>query len=407
MTYLEKHVEKRRYPATLAESTGGDFHTIIVLGVNHHQFPLPPEIKYNPSLGIIASYAWGDDYHEIVRPALYALDAFIGETTGRKSRGKCLVDTGPVLERDWAQATGLGFFGKNCCIIHPRLGSWLLLATVMVPEILEPDPPPEVLSTKSLPPEAVIKGLPPEQEHGRWSFPLHSSAFDANENQRDCVVQARQPPAPRVGTCGRCTRCLDGCPTDAFVGPYHLQPTLCISYWTIESRSPIPKTLRRSFGNRIFGCDICQELCPWNLHLAERSPMMGGLLAQAERVAPPLLEGFQSDTPYWLQQDAFGQRFRRSPIKRARRAGMLRNVCVALGNWADPVAVNALSIALKDDEALARGHAAWALGEIRRRHHVESVDPLLKSALNSEGVDWVQEEIRQALRADEDEADAT
>ena len=406
MGYLERNVEKRRFPKRLADDDSKDFQSIIVLGVNHYQFPLPPELANDPSRGIIASYAWGDDYHEIIRPALYELDSFIAQQTGRetggKNRGKCLVDTGPVLERDWAQQAGLGFTGKNCCTIHPRLGSWLLLATILVPEQLTPDllPPPVQIPNAS--PMGVIEGLPSDREYGRWRIPLddnwasHDKSGHTGNNGQN----------PVVGTCGQCTRCLDDCPTNAFVGPYHLDPVRCISYWTIESREPIPYPLRVAFGNRIFGCDICQEVCPWNQRMYQRMsrwqprsvPAMTGLAAQEGRISPPLLEGFQPESPYWLKQDAFSQRFRRSPIKRAKRTGMLRNVCVALGNWADPVVVEPLLQALSDEDPLPRGHAAWALGEVQKRHPIDSVERGLQDALMQESVAWVQEEIRLALR---------
>lgn len=396
MQYLARNVEKRRSPRLLADDQAeGSFQSLIVLAVNHYQFPLSPEIIADPSRGIIASYAWGDDYHEIIKPALYELDGFIREQSGRQSQAKCLVDTGPVLERDWAHRVGLGFTGKNCCSIHPQLGSWLLLATILVPEKLATDPllqsvPLAVTAASAdqhvapVAAQAVLHGLPPEEEYGRWEM-----------TQNDDLQRTLHD--GQMVTCGRCTRCLDACPTDAFVGPYHLDPQRCISYWTIESRSPIPLTLRSRFGNRIFGCDICQEVCPWNQRLESRTPIMAGLAAQSERIAPPLLEGFLPEMPYWLNQNAFSQRFRRSPIKRAKRAGMLRNVCVALGNWASPQTVEALTSALQDDDPLPRGHAAWALGRVLAIHRHEPCQTILLAAQAQEAVSWVREEIALAL----------
>lgn len=354
MRYLERNVEKRRSPALLAEE-GPPFASMIVLGVDYHQFDLPPEVRDDPSRGLIASYAWGDDYHEIIRPLLYELDAFVRSLSGRATLGKCLVDTGPVLERDWAQAAGLGFTGKNCCTIVPGQGSWRFLAVVLVPEILTPD---------------------------RTIHPLTPS------------------PAHPLMTCGRCTRCLTACPTDAFVGPYNLDPRRCISYWTIEAAGPIPRALRPLFGNRIFGCDICQEVCPYNRRLAERTPLLAGLHAQSRRVAPPLLEGFAPEHPYWLDDEAFSEHFARSPIKRARRRGMLRNVCVALGNWASVAALPALHLALQDAEPVARMHAAWALGQVARRHPHSAAAAaalaLLQEAATPEADARVREEIAAA-----------
>jgi epoxyqueuosine reductase len=156
--------------------------------------------------------------------------------------------------------------------------------------------------------------------------------------------------------------------------------------------------LRPLFGNRIFGCDICQEVCPWNQRLVERSPLLSELSAQSERIAPSLLEGFADANPYWLEPSAFRQRFRRSPILRAKRSGMLRNVCVALGNWADPSTVEPLKQALYDLERLPRGHAAWALGQVLRRHGDPRAYDFLIQASAQEMDPWVREEIDEALR---------
>jgi epoxyqueuosine reductase len=205
-------------------------------------------------------------------------------------------------------------------------------------------------------------------------------------------------------TCGRCTRCLNACPTSAFVGPYDLDPRRCISYWTIEAAGPIPGELRPLFGNRIFGCDICQEVCPYNRRLPERTPLLAGLAglaAQAHRVAPPLLDGFAPAHPYWLDDRAFSEHFVRSPIKRAKRRGMLRNVCVALGNWAAADALPALRLALADPEPIARMHAAWALGQVIRRHPHSGAAACaaaqLRAAGGSEADERVREEIAAAL----------
>jgi epoxyqueuosine reductase len=386
MHYLTRHLEKRRNPALLADAKHGPFHTIVVLAVNYHQFDLPHDVLEDPSRGIIASYAWGDDYHEIIRPLLYELDALIRRHTGRTSQGKCLVDTGPVLERDWASRAGLGFTGKNCCTIHPVDGSWLLLATILIPETLVYDP---VQSFPDSPtPNAVMAGLPAGGDYGRWMIPLTSGEGDAMDGGK------------AAGTCGRCTRCLDACPTDAFIGPYHLDPQRCISYWTIETQAPIPAELRNYFGNRIFGCDICQEVCPWNQRLDERTPLMEGLLAQADRVAPRLLEGFDFANPYWLEEEAFAKRFRNSPVLRATRVGMARNVAVALGNSRHSDAIVDLGSLLIDPSPIVRGHAAWALGEILsvgRTRDQEIITAFLMGASDEESDPWVAEEISNAL----------
>jgi epoxyqueuosine reductase len=356
MQYLERSVAKRRSPVLLAEPGQEPFASMIVLGVDYHQYDLPPEIRDDPSRGIIASYAWGDDYHELIRPLLYELDAYIRSVSGRSTLGKCLVDTGPVLERDWAQAAGLGFTGKNCCTIVPGQGSWQLVAVVLVPEVLAPD------------------------------LPLASTGRDA-------------PGHTRTPTCGQCTRCLHACPTGAFSAAYDLDPQRCISYWTIEAAGDIPLPLRPLFGNRIFGCDICQEVCPYNRRLGERTPLLAGLHAQAHRVAPPLLEGFAPDLPYWLDDRAFSDHFVRSPIKRAKRRGMLRNVCVALGNWGASETVPALEVALLDPHSSPRRHAAWALGQIIARHPHSAIAERAAGVLAAKLADEVDEGVRAEAAA--------
>jgi epoxyqueuosine reductase len=378
MDYLVRNREKRRDPRLLVEANAPTPQSLIVLAVNHHQFELPADLAADPSRGRIAAYAWGDDYHEIIRPQLFALDQFICAQSGRTTPGKCLVDTGPVLERDWAQRAGLGFIGKNCCLIHPQHGSWLLLATLLVPEVLAYDPPLHPLRPEPSP-EAVFGGLPPADNHGVWTLETAASAFN------------------RQLTCGRCTRCLDACPTDAFVGPYHLDPQRCISYWTIEAKSVIPRALRPLFGNHIFGCDVCQEVCPWNHQLAPAPPLMAGLTAHTARLAPPLLEGFDPAHPYWLDQEAFSRHFRRSPVKRTKRVGMLRNVCVALGNWGAPETLPALQQALADESALARVHAAWAVGHIWQQHGYPAARQILQAQLPKETDKQVRAELQWGL----------
>jgi epoxyqueuosine reductase len=366
MKYLERNVAKRRSPALLAEEGHGPFDSMIVLGVDYHQYDLPAEVRDDPSRGIIAAYAWGDDYHELIRPLLYELDAYVRSLTGRKGLGKGMVDTGPVLERDWAEAAGLGFTGKNCCTIVPGAGSWHFLATLLVPEALAPD--------------------------------------QGNDGIRDDTSPSRQATSVALTlspTCGRCTRCLRACPTNAFVGAYDLDPQRCISYWTIEAAGDIPRELRPLFGNRIFGCDICQEVCPYNRRRGERAPLLAGLHAQAHRVAPPLLEGFAPAAPYWLDDRAFSDHFVRSPIKRAKRHGMLRNVCVALGNWGSSATVPALQEALSDPHPGPRRHAAWALGQVFVRHPhsaiAERAAGVLAARLGHEADEGVRLEIATAL----------
>lgn len=380
MTYLLRNQEKRRFPATLASANQHRLRTIVILAVDYHQVELPVEILNDPSRGIIAAYARGEDYHELIRPLLYELDAFVAAHSGRATPGKCLVDSAPIIERDWAQLAGLGFIGKNCCLIHPRLGSWLLLASVLLPEEIDYDPltPQESVI---LPTESLVNGLPWERDYGKWQIPVMDG---------DGTVP---------GTCGRCSRCLTACPTGAFVGPYHLDPRRCISYWTIEAKGSIPRELRPLFGNRIFGCDICQDVCPWNRRRNARQPSIPGLAARPDQSAPPLLEGFAEADPYWLADEAFAARFRNTPILRPGRSGMLRNVCVALGNWSAAETLPALARALADPSPVARGHAAWAVGEVMRKNRglIQAVE-ILEARLGREVDQTVIEEIHLAMR---------
>lgn len=309
--------------------------SVVVMGINYYSGDPAAGLAAAQSRGIIARYAWGDDYHDLLVPRLGQLGAFIQAEAGRPVACRAYADTGPILERDLAAGAGLGFIGKNASLIHPRLGSWLLLG--------------ELLLALDLPPVAAISD-----------------------------------PAPDM-TCGNCCRCLDNCPTGALVAPYVVDARRCISYLTIELKGPIPRDLRPKIGNQIFGCDICQQVCPWNRRFA-RPTGEAAFRPRPGFVATELLDLIALDGAGWQA------RFARSPVERAKRRGLLRNVAVALGNWGDPAAIPALSGALRDPEPLIRGHAAWALGRIAapeaRRH--------LEQALATEPDEWVQEELRTA-----------
>jgi len=225
--------------------------------------------------------------------------------------------------------------GKNTTLIRPRLGSWFFLGELLLAVELEP------------------------------------------------LVRA-----PARGTCGQCTRCLDACPTGALVAPYTLDARLCISYLTIELKGPIPGELRPLMGNRIFGCDICQEVCPWNRRFA-RPTRETAFRPDLEIVAPRLLDLLA------LDDEGFRRHLSGSPIKRAKRRGLLRNAAVAAGNWGDPAAVPALAALLGDHEALIRGHAAWALGAVG----TPAARRALAGRRPEEAEDWVRAEIDAALDA--------
>jgi epoxyqueuosine reductase len=311
--------------------------SVVTVAANYHTVPLPAEARDDPSRGIVASYAWGKDYHDVLlarlRHLASSLPAAVRSEAGGRPGYRVYVDTGPILEREIAARAGLGFVGKNTNLIHPRLGSWLFLG--------------ELLLTVELP-------------------------------------RPEQPPTQ--GNCGRCTRCLEACPTGALIAPYVLDARRCISYLTIELRGPIARELRPPIGHRIFGCDICQEVCPWNRRFA-RPTAEPAFQARPDTMAPALLDLMA------LDDRGFGQRFRGSPVKRAKRRGLLRNVAVALGNWGDPAAVPTLVRALDDTEPLIRGHAAWALGRVA----TEQARRALDQARQQEGDDWVREEIQIAL----------
>ncbi len=307
--------------------------SVVVVGLSHYTFDLPDEIKRDPSRGLIARYAWGLDYHDVMTPRLRELLAFIRAEARREIQARVYVDTGPVLERDFAERAGLGFTGKNTCLIHPRMGSWLFLGEIILDLELDHD-----------------------------------------------------APVTSIG-CGSCTRCLTVCPTDAFVAPYVLDARRCISYLTIELKGNIPRELRPLLGNRIFGCDDCQDVCPWPRRFARPTTEQAFYPVGIDRAAPRLLDLIG------LTPEQFRARFKGTPIMRARQRGLLRNVAVALGNWGDETAVPALSNTLNDGEPLVRAHAAWALGQI----DIPAARNALEARRQIETDDGVKREISDSL----------
>jgi epoxyqueuosine reductase len=358
MAYLARSdaVAKRRDPTHILPGT----QSVVVVGANYNSVPLSPEIRDDPTRGVVASFAWGDDYHEVLTPRLRELGASVEALSSRVVTQRAYVDTGAILEREVAARAGLGFIGKNTNLIHPRLGSWFFLG--------------ELLIDLALPPLASAGGA----SIPSWGQHAHAMESAAALNDKvDALL--------RLGTCGRCTRCLDACPTNAFVGPYVLDARRCISYLTIELKGPIPRHLRALMGNRVFGCDICQEVCPWNRRFAQPTSEPA-FRSRPGSIAPRLLDLIAMD------EASFRQRFRKSPLKRAKRRGLLRNVAVALGNWGHPRAVPALARALRDVEPLIRGHAAWALGQIGG----QEAEQALVQALQAEADSWVRDEIQLA-----------
>ena len=322
MAWLAKAPEKR---ADLARVLPG-IRSVVTLAVSYHRGPVDgpraeehdpgsgfgAECKSDPShgstagpdsgpQGIVARYAQHPDYHDLLKPPLQALTEFLDAAAGVSQRSLWYVDTGPILERDLAQRAGVGFVGKHTNLISRSLGNWFLLA--------------EILTTAELEPDA------PEHNH-----------------------------------CGSCTRCLSACPTGALPAPFTLDARRCISYLTIEHRGSIPEDLRPAIGTRIFGCDDCLAACPWN-----RFARAGAILREhhrADLTQPDLLELLS------LDEATFKSRFAGTPLLRTKRRGLLRNVCVALGNVGDPRAIPALTLAAQDPEPLIAEHAAWALRRI-------------------------------------------
>ena len=252
--------------------------------------------------GQIAAYAWGADYHDILPTRMEELVQFIEEQVGHSVKNRWYTDTGPILERDLAQRAGIGWIGKNTCLINPRHGSYFLLSEILLDLMLEPDPP---LIT----------------DH-----------------------------------CGTCTRCIEACPTDCILPDRTIDATRCISYLTIELKDEVPIELRDKIGNWVFGCDICQMVCPWNRFAGEGDPAFGH-----EDPAGSLSEELS------MSPQQFNRRFKGSPVKRARRGGYLRNVAVALGNIGDMHALPVLQNTLHHEELLVREHAGWAVEQIRKR----------------------------------------
>ena len=327
MSYLKRPLPLKRDTRNILPEA----QSVIALGVNYYTFDPPEDLATDSSRGQISRYAWGADYHDTIQKKLRRLVQFIEEVAREQVKSKIYVDTGPVLEREYAQNAGIGWIGKNTNLINWQSGSWYFLAELLISIELDYD------------------FLPPR------------------------------------GSCGTCTRCIDACPTDAIIAPNVLDSRLCISYLTIELKGSILRELRPKIGNLIFGCDICQEVCPWNSRAKptkERS-----FYPRKSNLAPRLLSLIN------ITQEQFSKRFKGSPIKRARRRGFLRNVTVALGNWKDLSAVSALKKALNDEEALVREHAAWALGQISSRAAKKGLQARLKVETHPE----VITEIKYAL----------
>jgi epoxyqueuosine reductase len=292
MAYLTSQVDRRRdlraaFPWARS----------ILCVALQYDTPEPYSTDADAGAGWIARYAWGDDYHEVMKAMLDRVAERLRAEWG-PVQARTYVDTGPIVERAYAAAAGLGAWGKNTCLLDPVLGSWFFLGEIVLDADLPADP-------------------------------------------------------PRTDMCGTCTACLDACPTGALPRPYFLDATRCISYLTIEQKGPIPEDKREGIGRHVFGCDICQDVCPWNRRRRQYGP--APFAARAGMVAPDLGELAGLDAA------AFSARFRNSPIKRAKRRGLLRNVAVAMANSGDGSHRPTLEHLAADEDPLVREHAQWAL----------------------------------------------
>ena len=312
MHWMERSEAKRRDPQKVLPGA----RSVIVFALNYWQ---GEEVRRSQvaaaEFGKIARYAWGDDYHDVIERRLTAIDKLLCEYGGKQ---KCYVDTGPVLERDYAAEAGIGWHGKSTMLIDARLGTWFFLGEILTTLELEPDAP-----------------------------------------QRD--------------RCGTCTRCITACPTNAITEPHRLDARRCISYLTIELKGSIPLELRPLIGDRIYGCDDCLDACPWN--------RFARVSRETAFAARPAVAQMQLRDFLRLDDAGFRTLFRGSPIKRIKRRGFVRNVCVALGNVGTEADLPALELARSDSEPLIAEHAAWAIDQIQQRANasVESKLPAFAS----------------------------
>lgn len=301
MGYLERNAFKRVDPNEVLRGAK----SVIVLATSYSAGnTMKTRAEHNRRHGLIARYARYADYHDVLAPRLKELTEFVNALGGPETKSLWYVDTGPLLERDLAQRAGIGFAGKHTNLISRNLGNWFFIS--------------EIITTLELPPDD-----------------------------------------PEKNRCGHCTRCIDACPTQAITGPFQLDARRCISYLTIELKGSIPEEFRPAIGNRIYGCDICLEVCPWNRFAKE-----GAMMKEHQREdldQPNLLELLR------LDDAAFKQHFAGTPMLRTKRRGVLRNVCVALGNVGDEGALSALEQATHDSEPLIVEHAQWAIEQIRKR----------------------------------------
>lgn len=317
MAWLERSLEKRLDPQQVLPGVK----SVILLGVNYWHDPTSHaeadqtvDQKVSKSAATWARYSLYEDYHDTMKPALVAAGRVLEELFGQSgSDYRYYVDTGPVLERSWAARAGLGFIGKNAMLISRRDGNWLFLAAILSKIDFSPDEP------------------------------IRKKNLEQNRSEENGIGLL----------CGKCTRCLAACPTQAFAGPGVVDARRCISYQTIENKGVIPRELRKGIGSRIYGCDVCLEVCPWNRFAHEGRQM---LLVSRNDLAGVSLQELLELTP-----ERFAELFRRTPIKRVKLGGLLRNACVVAGNSGDSSLLPTLVKLSSHDLPLVRAHAVWAV----------------------------------------------
>ncbi|GIW46574.1 MAG: epoxyqueuosine reductase [Deltaproteobacteria bacterium] len=326
MKYMERNSDRREDVRRVFPEA----RSVISCGLNYNtEYPYSIN-KVDKQRGWISRYAWGDDYHEVIKDRLSKLLGFIREVSPVEVKALIYVDTGPVLERVYGRYGGIGWIGKNTCLINQKIGSWIFIGEIITNLELNYD-------------------------------------------------------SPVPDRCGTCRRCIDACPTGALVKPYVLDSRLCISYLTIELKGKIPVELREKVGNNVFGCDICQDVCPWNRRA--KSSRETSFLPR-ESLFNPELSSLSE-----LTEEDFKKVFRKSPVKRAKRRGFIRNVLVAMGNSGNKRFIPHVKRLLKDADPLVRAHAVWALWKLEGKDALETI----KGLLAKEHDPMVREEILNVM----------
>jgi len=326
MKYLETRDEQGRLKRASLAHAAPWARSVVVCAINYntaqpYSTQVPNDLTNTQERGWISRYAWGErDYHDSVMPRLRRVEAVLRNAFGAEGLvTRCYVDTGPIVERVAAKYAGIGWIGKNTCIINQKIGSWLFLGVILTSLDIGSDSEPD--------------------------FELGS--------QLDSQLGV---PAP--DRCGTCTRCIDACPTDAFIAPYQLDSSRCIAYLTIEKRGALPEdeALRSGIGRHVFGCDICQDVCPWN----RKAPATTAAEFQPRRdLVNPALD--------WLAEmsiEEFRRTFRGSPVRRAKRTGLRRNAVIAMGNSGDRQFLPLLEKLAGDEDEVVSESAAWAIRKL-------------------------------------------